>query len=183
MELKEHIKAILEKIGEDSNREGLLKTPERSAKALEFLTQGYHQSIEKVVNGALFENQYESEMVLVKDIELYSLCEHHLLPFFGKCHVAYLPKKKIIGLSKIPRIVDVFSRRLQLQERLTAEIAGCLQEILDPYGVAVVIEASHLCARMRGVEKQNSEMVTSCLKGSFRKNPSTREEFLKLIGK
>lgn len=183
MELKEHIKAILEKIGENPNREGLLKTPERSAKALEFLTQGYHQRVEKVVNGALFENQYESEMVLVKDIELYSLCEHHLLPFFGKCHVAYLPKKKIIGLSKIPRIVDVFSRRLQLQERLTAEIAGCLQEILDPYGVAVVIEASHLCARMRGVEKQNSEMVTSCLKGAFRKNPSTREEFLKLIGK
>jgi len=183
MELQDHIRAILEKIGENPHREGLLKTPERSARAFEFLTQGYHQSIEKIVNQAVFENQYESEMVIVKDIELYSLCEHHLLPFFGKCHVGYLPKKKIIGLSKIPRIVDLFSRRLQVQERLTTQIAETLEHILDPYGVAVVIEASHLCARMRGVEKQNSEMVTSCLKGAFRKNASTREEFLKLIGK
>lgn len=181
--IAEYYKKIIEAIGEDINREGLVKTPTRAENALLFLTQGYRQDLNQIINQAIFDNQYESEMVIVKDIELYSMCEHHLLPFFGKCHIGYLPDKKIIGLSKIPRIVDFFSRRLQLQERLTSQIAECIENILQPLGVAVVIEASHLCAMMRGVEKQNSKMVTSCVKGAFRRNASTREEFLKLIGK
>jgi len=177
------IRKILEEIGEDPDREGLKNTPKRVKNAIMFLTQGYRQDLDKIINNAIFENENESEMIIVKDIEIYSLCEHHLLPFFGKCHVGYLPDKKIIGLSKVPRIVDFFARRLQLQERLTSQIADTLNEIIKPLGVAVVIEASHLCARMRGVEKQNSIMVTSSLRGAFKKNISTREEFLKLIGK
>ncbi|HCL55750.1 MAG TPA: GTP cyclohydrolase I FolE [Spirochaetia bacterium] len=183
MSLEENVFQILKGLGEDPEREGLLKTPHRVAKALQFLTQGYTKNLDEIVNNAVFNNSYESEMIIVKDIELYSICEHHMLPFFGKCHVGYLPDKKIIGLSKIPRIVDLFSQRLQIQERLTTQIAETIEKILNPLGVAVVIEASHLCARMRGVQKQNSEMVTSCVKGAFRKNASTREEFLKLIGK
>ena len=183
MAIREYITQIIKEVGEDPTREGLLKTPERAEKAYHFLTQGYKQNVDELVNGAIFENAYESEMIIVKDIELYSICEHHLLPFFGKCHVGYLPDKKIIGLSKIPRIVDLFSRRFQLQERLTTQIAESIEKLLNPLGVAVVIEASHLCSRMRGVEKQNSVMTTSCVKGAFRKNVSTREEFLKLIGK
>jgi GTP cyclohydrolase I len=183
MSIRESIHHILKEIGEDPNREGLLKTPERVEKAIYFLTQGYRQDLDTILNNAIFENKYESEMIIVRDIELYSVCEHHLLPFIGKCHVGYIPDKKLIGLSKIPRIVDLFSRRLQLQERLTTQIAETLEKVLNPLGVAVVIEASHLCSRMRGVEKQNSEMVTSSVRGAFRKNVSTREEFLKLIGK
>ncbi|HOJ50646.1 MAG TPA: GTP cyclohydrolase I FolE [Spirochaetota bacterium] len=181
--MEEYIKKILEEIGEDPEREGLRKTPYRVKNALMFLTQGYRQNLDTIINNAIFENENESEMIIVKDIELYSLCEHHLLPFFGKCHVGYIPDKKIIGLSKIPRIVDFFARRLQVQERLTSQIADTINKTLNPLGVAVVIEASHLCARMRGVEKQNSIMVTSSLRGIFKKNISTREEFLKLIGK
>ena len=183
MSIREHIYQIIKEVGEDPEREGLIKTPERAEKAYQFLTQGYKQNLEQIINNAIFENAYESEMIIVKDIELYSICEHHLLPFFGKCHVGYLPDKKIIGLSRIPRIVDLFSRRFQLQEKLTTQIAETIEKLLNPLGVAVVIEASHLCSRMRGVEKQNSVMVTSCVKGAFRKNVSTREEFLKLIGK
>ncbi len=181
--MKKQIYEILKTMGENPEREGLLRTPERVEKSLLFLTNGYRQNLNDIINNAIFTNEYESEMVIVKDIEIYSMCEHHLLPFLGKCHVGYIPNKKIIGLSKIPRIVDFYARRLQLQERLTTQIANTIEEILNPLGVAIVIEASHLCARMRGVEKQNSEMVTSCVKGSFRKNVSTREEFLKLIGK
>jgi len=177
--MKNHFKEILTAIGEDTNREGLRDTPKRAAAALEFLTQGYKQSLEKIVNNALFESDND-EMIIVKDIELYSLCEHHLLPFIGKCHVAYLPKGKIIGLSKIPRIVDMFARRLQVQERLTKEIAETVRETTGASGVGVIIEAKHLCMMMRGVEKQNSVMTTSVMLGSFRSDRRTRSEFLSL---
>ena len=171
---------ILRQIGEDPGREGLVKTPERFEKALRCLTSGYQQDIGKVVNGAMFRVKYD-EMVIVKDIEFFSLCEHHILPFFGKIHVAYLPKTKVVGLSKIPRIVDMYARRLQLQERLTQEIAQSLQQALDPLGVGVVCEARHLCMMMRGVEKQNSVMKTSCLLGIFKEDARTSSEFLSLL--
>lgn len=183
MAIKDLVVEMLKELGEDPNREGLVKTPKRFEDALFFLTKGYREDLDKIVNNAIFTNEYESEMIIVKDIELYSMCEHHLLPFIGKCHVGYLPGEKLIGLSKIPRIVDLFARRFQLQERLTTQIAETLESVLNPLGVAVVIEASHLCSRMRGVEKQNSLMVTSCLKGSFKTQPSTRQEFMKLIGR
>ena len=172
---------LLEAVGEDLDRQGLLKTPTRAALALEFLTQGYRQSVEKIVNDAIFDSD-ASEIVLVKDIELYSMCEHHLLPFVGKAHVAYIPNGKVIGLSKVARIVDVFARRLQIQENLTVQIADALMTTLHPNGVAVVIEAKHLCMMMRGVEKQNSIMKTSCLLGSFKEDARTRSEFLALLG-
>ncbi len=171
---------ILKELGEDVRREGLGRTPERVAKALRFLTSGYEKDVKDVLNDALFVEDYD-EIVLVKDIDVFSLCEHHLLPFVGKCHVAYLPGKKIIGLSKIPRLVEMFSRRLQVQERLTSQIAHTLQEVLQPRGVAVVIEATHLCMVMRGVEKQNSKAVTSAMLGAFRERPETRAEFMELI--
>ncbi len=171
------MRKILAELGEDPRRPGLRETPERFEKALRFLTSGYQQDARKVLNGALFEVAYD-EMVLVRDIELFSLCEHHLLPFFGVCHVGYIPDKKVVGLSKIPRLVNMFSRRLQVQERLTNEIAGALMEHLQPQGVAVVIEARHLCMAMRGVEKQHSQTVTSAMLGVFRDNQRTREEFL-----
>ena len=171
---------MLESIGEDPTREGVLKTPQRAAKALQFLTQGYNQNVEDVVNDAIFNEEYD-EMVIVKDIECYSLCEHHLLPFFGKCHVGYLPRKKIIGLSKIPRIVDMFARRLQVQERLTKQIAEALQDVLNPAGVAVVIEAQHLCMMVRGVQKQHSQTMTNVMLGEFRDKNSTRTEFMRCI--
>ncbi len=171
---------MLESIGEDPTREGVLKTPQRAAKALQFLTQGYDQNVEDVVNDAIFNEEYD-EMVIVKDIECYSLCEHHLLPFFGKCHVGYIPRKKIIGLSKIPRIVDMFARRLQVQERLTKQIAEALQDVLNPAGVAVVIEAQHLCMMVRGVQKQHSQTMTNVMLGEFRDKISTRTEFMRCI--
>ena len=171
---------MLESIDEDLTREGILKTPQRAAKALQFLTQGYHQNVEEVVNDAIFNEEYD-EMVIVKDIECYSLCEHHLLPFFGKCHVGYIPRKKIIGLSKIPRIVNMFARRLQVQERLTKQIAEALQEVLAPAGVAVVIEAQHLCMMVRGVQKQHSQTMTNVMLGEFRDKISTRTEFMRCI--
>ncbi len=174
------IRKELAEIGEDPGREGLLRTPERVAAALRFLTQGYAMDLESLLNGAVFEEKCD-EMVVVKDIELFSLCEHHMLPFVGKAHVAYVPRGRIVGLSKIPRIVDMFSRRLQVQERLTLEIAGALQGALDPKGVGVVIEAAHLCMMMRGVEKQNSKAVTSCMLGCFKSDPRTRAEFLNLV--
>ncbi|MBL7774788.1 MAG: GTP cyclohydrolase I FolE [Saprospiraceae bacterium] len=166
-------------IGEELNRDGLLKTPERAAKAMQFFTQGYHQDPVKILRSAMFQEDY-SEMVLVKDIELYSLCEHHLLPFFGKAHVAYIPNGHIVGLSKIPRIVDVFARRLQVQERLTLEIRDIIQSTLQPLGVAVIVEAQHMCMMMRGVQKQNSITTTSAFTGEFR-NAETRSEFLRLV--
>ncbi|MCA9401632.1 MAG: GTP cyclohydrolase I FolE [Candidatus Omnitrophica bacterium] len=175
-----YFKRLLEHIGEDLNRDGLLKTPERAAKAFAFLTKGYHENVEDVVNNAIFESDND-EMIIVKDIELYSMCEHHMLPFFGKCHVGYLPDGKIIGLSKIARIVDVFARRLQVQENLTKQIAETILQFTGGKGVAVVIEAKHLCMMMRGVEKQNSSMKTSCMLGQFRSQISTRTEFLSLI--
>ncbi|RPI10236.1 MAG: GTP cyclohydrolase I FolE [Zetaproteobacteria bacterium] len=171
---------LLKEIGEDPHREGLLKTPERVASAYAYLTSGYRRTVEEVLNEAVFTEDYD-EMVVVKDIEVYSLCEHHLLPFFGKAHIAYLPAGKIVGLSKLARLVDMFARRLQVQERLTTQIAGALQEALQPTGVAVVIEASHFCMMMRGVEKQNSKAITSCMLGAFRDSRMTREEFLQLI--
>jgi GTP cyclohydrolase I len=171
---------MLETLGEDPTREGILKTPQRAAKALQFLTQGYDQNVEEVVNDAIFNEEYD-EMVIVKDIECYSLCEHHLLPFFGKCHVGYIPRKKIIGLSKIPRIVDMFARRLQVQERLTKQIAEALQEVLTPAGVAVVIEEQHLCMMVRGVQKQHSQTMTNVMLGEFRNKNSTRAEFMRCI--
>jgi GTP cyclohydrolase IA len=175
------LRRMLRLIGEDPNRDGLRHTPERFEKALRFLTNGYLQDPEKVLNGAMFSVCYD-QMVLVKDIEVYSLCEHHMLPFFGKCHVAYIPNKKVVGLSKIPRLVNMFARRLQLQERLTNQIATAIQQKIMPIGVGVVLEARHLCMVMRGVEKQNSQTVTSAMLGSFRENAQTREEFLSLIG-
>lgn len=178
--LADSVKTVFEKIGEDPLREGLLKTPERYARAMAHLTSGYRQTPEEVLNGAIFNEQYD-EMVVVKDIELFSLCEHHMLPFFGKAHVAYIPNGKIVGLSKIARLVDVFARRLQVQERLTTQVADTLSELLQPLGVGVVIEARHLCMMMRGVEKQNSTMVTSSMLGDFREDPATRKEFLELL--
>ena len=173
------IRSLLEQLGEDPSREGLLKTPERVEKSMKFLTSGYTADIADILNGALFTVDY-SEMVIVKDIDFYSLCEHHLLPFFGKCHVAYIPRTQVIGLSKIPRLVDVFSRRLQVQERLTNEIAECIREAIDPLGVGVIMQGTHLCMAMRGVEKQNSATVTSAMLGTFRSDARTRAEFLQL---
>ena len=178
--MKELIKRLILELGEDPNRPGLLKTPQRVESSLKFLTSGYSMDIKKILNGAIFKERYD-EMVVVRDIEFYSLCEHHLLPFFGKVHIAYIPDGNIIGLSKIPRIVEVFSRRLQVQERMTVQIAESLNENLKPLGVAVVVEAKHLCMIMRGVEKKLSVATTSCLKGIFKKDPRTREEFLTLI--
>lgn len=177
--LKVNFNAILSGVGEDVSREGLVKTPERAAKAMQFLTQGYDQDAAAILRSAMFKEDY-SEMVLVKDIELYSLCEHHMLPFFGKVHVAYIPNGYIVGLSKIPRVVDVYARRLQVQERLTLEIRDVIQETLHPLGVAVVVEARHMCMMMRGVQKQNSVTTTSAFTGEFR-NAETRAEFLKLV--
>jgi GTP cyclohydrolase I len=174
------VRNMIAEIGEDPDREGVLKTPARVAKSMRFLTSGYTQDIDKVVNGALYSVAYD-EMVIVKDIEIFSMCEHHLLPFFGRCHVAYVPNGKVIGLSKIPRIVDVFARRLQVQERLTVEIAETLMDKIKPQGVGVIIEARHLCMIMRGVEKQNSTAVTSHMLGVFRECEGTRSEFLRLV--
>ena len=178
--MQESIRSLLAELGEDPSREGLIDTPKRVEKALTFLTSGYKANVDEVLNNAMFTVDY-SEMVIVKDIDFYSLCEHHLLPFFGKCHVAYIPTNKVIGLSKIPRLVDVFSRRLQVQERLTSQIAETIREKIAPLGVAVVMEATHLCMSMRGVEKQNSFAVTSAMLGTFRENSRTRMEFLELI--
>jgi GTP cyclohydrolase I len=178
--MQDLVRRLLSSLGEDPDREGLVDTPRRVEKALRFLTSGYQADIDKVLNNALFAVDY-SEMVIVKDIDFYSLCEHHLLPFFGKCHVAYIPTDRVIGLSKIPRLVDVFSRRLQVQERLTSQIADTIQEKIAPLGVAVVVEATHLCMSMRGVEKQNSFAVTSAMLGAFQTNSRTRMEFLELI--
>ena len=177
-----HVRAVLAAVGEDPDREGLVKTPERVEKAFRFLTKGYQEDVRALLNSALFSVCYD-EMVLVKDIEVFSLCEHHLLPFFGKAHVAYIPKNKVVGLSKIPRLVDAFARRLQVQERLTVEIANAIQDTIHPGGVGVVIEAMHLCMIMRGVEKQNSVAVTSCMLGAFRRQQQTRNEFLSLVKK
>lgn len=178
--IAESVRNILKSIGEDPARDGLRRTPERFEKAFRFLTSGYQQDPEKLLNGAMFPVCYD-QMVLVKDIEFYSLCEHHLLPFFGKCHVAYIPDKKVVGLSKIPRLVNMFARRLQIQERLTNQIANAIQQKIAPLGVGVVIEGRHLCMVMRGVEKESSHTVTSAMLGSFKDNPKTREEFLALI--
>ena len=178
--LANNIKSVLSEIGENTERDGLLKTPERVAKSMEFLTNGYDKDPSEILKSAMFAEDY-SQMVLVKDIELYSLCEHHMLPFFGKAHIAYIPNGNIVGLSKIPRIVDVFARRLQVQERLTDEIKDCLQDTLNPIGVAVVIEAQHLCMQMRGVEKQHSSTTTSAFSGIFISDEKTRSEFINLI--
>ena len=178
--MQDLVRQLLTALGEDPSREGLLETPRRVDKSLKFLTSGYQADIDEIVNGALFTVDY-NEMVMVRDIDMYSLCEHHLLPFFGKCHVAYIPDGKVIGLSKIPRIVDMFARRLQVQERLTTQIAETLEDKLRPLGVAVVVEAAHLCMAMRGVEKQNSVTVTSAMRGVFHRDPRTRAEFLELI--
>ena len=178
-DVKKRYEKIIEDLGEDTKRDGLVKTPERASKAMQFLTQGYGQDAAKILKSAMFKESY-NEMVIVKDIELYSLCEHHILPFFGKAHIAYIPNGHIVGLSKIPRIVDVFARRLQVQERLTEQILDCINETLKPEGVAVVIEATHMCMMMRGVQKQNSTTTTSGFRGAF-KNMETRTEFLKLI--
>jgi len=180
-DVKDRYRNIIVDLGEDVSREGLLKTPERAAKAMQFLTQGYHQDPVEILKSAMFKESY-NEMVIVKDIELYSLCEHHILPFFGKAHIAYIPNGYIVGLSKLPRIVDVFARRLQVQERLTEQILDCINDTLKPQGAAVVIEAAHMCMMMRGVQKQNSLTTTSGFRGLFEKN-ETRNEFLKLIGK
>lgn len=178
-EIKKHFSEVIDLLGEDTSREGLLKTPERASKAMKFLTEGYEMDPQQILQSAMFKENY-NEMVIVKDIELYSLCEHHMLPFFGKAHIAYIPNGHIVGLSKIPRVVDVFSRRLQVQERLTEQILDCINDTLNPEGVAVVIEASHMCMMMRGVQKQNSTTTTSGFRGSF-KETDTRNEFLKLI--
>ncbi|MDP2481046.1 MAG: GTP cyclohydrolase I FolE [Candidatus Palauibacterales bacterium] len=174
------IREQLRELGEDPERDGLQRTPERVASSLRWLTRGYEMSVTDAVNGAIFQDEHDS-MVLVKDIELYSLCEHHMLPFFGKAHVAYIPDGRIVGLSKIPRLVEVFARRLQVQERLTEQIAGAVEEALAPRGVGVIVEAYHLCMMMRGVEKQNSKTITSAVRGNFRSDPRTREEFLRLV--
>ncbi|WP_374958084.1 GTP cyclohydrolase I FolE [Gilvibacter sp.] len=178
-DMKEKYRDIITKLGEDVSREGIVKTPERAAKAMQFLTQGYDQNAEQILRSAMFKEDYD-EMVIVKDIEVYSLCEHHILPFFGKAHIAYIPNGYIVGLSKLPRVVDVFARRLQVQERLTHDILECINKTLKPRGVAVVIEASHMCMMMRGVQKQNSVTTTSGFRGQFEKN-ETRSEFLRLI--
>src|SRR5215470_13120434 len=177
---EELVRELIVRIGEDPEREGLLRTPERVHRAMNFLTRGYNEDPETMLKGALFSVNYD-EMVIVKDVEMFSLCEHHMLPFFGKVHVAYIPKGKVIGLSKIPRLIDAFARRLQVQERLTTQIAECIQDAIQPEGVGVVIEARHLCMMMRGVEKQHSAAVTSSMLGSFREQHQTREEFLSLI--
>ena len=179
--IAEHMREVLIALGEDPEREGLIRTPQRAEKALQYLTSGYNVDIGKIVNGALFDVQYD-EVVIVRDIEFFSMCEHHMLPFFGKMHVAYLPGEKVIGLSKIPRIVDVFARRLQIQERLTQQVAETLQELLAPRGVAVICEARHFCMMMRGVEKQHSGAITSAMLGAFRHNKETRNELLSLVG-
>jgi GTP cyclohydrolase I len=175
-----HVREMIKLIGEDPNREGLKKTPERFEKAFKFLTSGYHQNVDSVMNNATFSVAYD-EMVIVRDIEFFSLCEHHLLPFFGKAHVAYLPSKRVLGLSKVARLVNMFARRLQIQERLTSQIAECIQEKIAPQGVGVIIEARHLCMQMRGVEKQHGQAVTSAMLGAFRHNKQTRDEFLALV--
>ncbi|HLV16172.1 MAG TPA: GTP cyclohydrolase I FolE [Pseudomonas sp.] len=180
MSLENHYSSILEQLGEDVSREGLRDTPKRAAKAMQFLCRGYGQTLEEVTNGALFSSD-NSEMVLVKNVELYSLCEHHMLPFIGKAHVAYMPNGKVLGLSKVARIVDMYARRLQIQENLTRQIAEAIEQVTGAAGVAVVIEAQHMCMMMRGVEKQNSSMVTSVMLGQFRSNAATRAEFLSLI--
>ncbi len=182
MTFEDHVRAIIEMLGEDPERRGLEKTPQRVAESLRFLTSGYTGSVEEILNGAVFEEPYD-QMVIVKDIDFYSLCEHHMLPFFGKAHVAYIPDGRLIGLSKIPRLVEHFARRLQLQERMTTQIAESIQEAIRPLGVAVVIEAFHLCIAMRGVQKQNAYMTTSAVLGDFREDRATRNEFLDLLGK
>jgi GTP cyclohydrolase IA len=179
-EFRDLVRRQLELIGEDPDREGLLRTPQRVASSLAWLTRGYEMDVQHVVNGALFDAEGASNMVMVRDIELYSLCEHHLLPFYGRAHIAYIPKGKIVGLSKLPRVVEVFARRLQVQERLTEQIAGAIDDVLKPQGVGVIIEAYHLCMMMRGVEKQNSKTLTSAVRGTFRSDQRTREEFLTL---
>lgn len=179
LELDELIRQMISHLGEDPDRDGLLRTPERVAKSMRWLTRGYNQSVREAIGDAVFEEKHES-MVLVRDIEVYSLCEHHMLPFFGKAHIAYYPNGRIVGLSKLPRVVDVFARRLQIQERMTDQIADALMEVLQPMGVGVVVEAYHLCMMMRGVEKQNSKTVTSALRGIFRDDAKTRDEFLRL---
>jgi GTP cyclohydrolase I len=178
--LQDLYKSVIEQLGENPGREGLLKTPERVAKAMKFLTNGYDQDPDAIIESAIFHEEY-SEMVLVKDIEVYSMCEHHMLPFFGKAHIAYIPDGKIVGLSKIPRVVDAYSRRLQVQERLTIEIRDCIQRTLSPKGVAVVIECAHMCMQMRGVQKQNSVTTTSAFTGLFMNNDATRREFINLV--
>jgi GTP cyclohydrolase I len=180
LELAETVSRTLALLGEDADREGLVRTPMRVAHSLRFLTAGYQMELRSLLNDALFDVEY-AEMVIVRDIDFFSLCEHHMLPFYGKAHVAYLPRKKVVGLSKLPRIVDMFARRLQVQERMTSDIAGAVQAAVDPYGVGVVIEAHHLCMMMRGVEKQNSRTVTSTMLGTFKDDPKTRTEFLDLI--
>jgi GTP cyclohydrolase I len=180
-QMSERFRDIISLLGEDVTREGLVRTPERAAKAMHFLTRGYRQDIGDIINGAVFTSDTD-EMVIVRNIEMYSLCEHHMLPFIGKCHVAYLPKGKVLGLSKIARVVDYFARRLQIQEVLTKQIAECVQDAIQGQGVGVVVEAKHMCMMMRGVEKQNSDMTTSCMLGNFRSHPQTRNEFLRLIG-
>ncbi|WP_249976583.1 GTP cyclohydrolase I FolE [Vreelandella olivaria] len=179
-DIAQHYRQIITALGENPDREGLRDTPQRAATAMQFLNAGYQQSLEEIINGAVFESQTD-EMVLVKDIELYSMCEHHLLPFIGKCHIAYLPSGRVLGLSKFARIVDMYARRMQIQENLTREIAEAVQQVTEARGVAVVIEARHLCMMMRGVEKQNSSMTSSVMLGSFRSNQATRQEFLTLI--
>jgi len=174
------VKQMLERLGEDTGREGLARTPERVERALQFLTSGYHKDVKEVVNGALFTVKYD-EMVIMKDIEFFSMCEHHLLPFFGKVHIAYIPRDRVIGLSKLPRLVDVFARRLQIQERMTQQIAQTIQDLIDPLGVGVICEARHFCMMMRGVEKQHSGAVTSAMLGAFRSRKETRDEFLSLV--
>lgn len=178
-DINKHFKEIIKGLGENPDREGLIDTPKRASNALNYLTSGYQQNIESIINDALFESNMD-EMVIVRDIELYSLCEHHLLPFFGKCHVAYIPNGTVIGLSKIPRIVDLYARRLQIQENLTQQIADCIQKVTQARGVGVIIEARHLCMMMRGVQKQNSSMITSVMLGSLRKDARSRSEFLAL---
>ena len=178
--MEKEYKSIIEQLGENANREGLLKTPERVAKSMKFLTSGYNINPDDLINQAIFHEEY-SEMVLVKNIDIYSLCEHHMLPFFGKAHVAYIPNGKIVGLSKIPRVIDAYSRRLQVQERLTIEIRDCIQRTLEPKGVAVLIECCHMCMQMRGVQKQNAQTTTSAFTGLFLSNDSTRKEFINLV--